>query len=86
MNQAFFEYAKNVIDNLTTEEIYEGLVKAGFPVDSITVRQFPELPEEYDPRAAALREVQEELEAGRHVSTLRELQPNQFPFEPIFAG
>lgn len=39
MNQAFFEYAMKVIDNLTDEELYEGLQRAG--IDA-TIRQYPE--------------------------------------------
>lgn len=39
MNQAFFEYAMNAIDNLTDEELHAGLQEAG--IDA-TLRQFPE--------------------------------------------
>jgi hypothetical protein len=51
MNQAFFERAMKIIDNLTDEDIFSGLVEAGFDPDSITIRQYPELPEGYDPQA-----------------------------------
>lgn len=39
MNQAFYEYAKKIIENLTDEEIYEGLKKHGIEA---TLRQYPE--------------------------------------------
>lgn len=42
MNQAYFEYAVNVIDSLSEGEIYEGMVKAGVDPDSISLRQYPE--------------------------------------------
>jgi len=44
MNQAFYEHAKKIIENLTVEELYEALTKAGIDV---TVRQYPE-PEKKD--------------------------------------
>lgn len=43
MNQAFFEYAMEIIENLTDEEIYAGLQEAGIVA---TIRQYPE-PEFY---------------------------------------
>lgn len=39
MNQAFFEEAMKIIDNLTDEEIYEGLKEYGIEV---SIRQYPE--------------------------------------------
>ena len=39
MNQAFYEYALGILDNLTNEEIYAGLQEAG--IDA-TIRQYPE--------------------------------------------
>ena len=51
MNQAFLEHALQILDNLTDEDIFNGLVEAGFDPDSITIRQYPELPDGYDPQA-----------------------------------
>jgi len=39
MNQAFFEEAMKIIENLTDEEIYEGLKKHGIEA---YIRQYPE--------------------------------------------
>ena len=44
MNQAFFEHAKKVLDELTDEQMWEALTKAGI---DCSIRQFPE-PEEVD--------------------------------------
>lgn len=39
MNEAFFQYAMKRIDELTDEELAQGLIEAGFDV---VLRQYPE--------------------------------------------
>lgn len=68
MTEEMYQRGLKKLESMSTEELYAGLVDAGFHPDSLTVRQFPE-PEEKP-----------------YASKLRELQQNQYAWEPSFAG